>query len=475
MGFIICIMFLSSILIIGCAGKNDAIETRPNIILIMTDDQGWYDAGFNGNPHIKTPNLDALSGEGVVFDRFYSASAVCSPTRASVITGRNPLRMGIPTANSGHMKEQEITIAEILKSEGYRTGHFGKWHLGTLTTKERDSNRGGLERFASEYSIPSIHGYETFFCTEAKVPTYDPLTYPVEFREGESKKYGWAARERDEAVVAYGTAYWKGEDQKADSNLEGDDARVILDRVIPFISQSVSERSPFFLTLWIHAPHLPVVADSFYRSLYRDLSLKEQIYFGCISALDAQVGRLWNVLVEMGIEENTMVWYCSDNGPERNTPGSTGKFRERKRSLYEGGLRTPAFLIWKAQVEGNRRVAFPAVTSDYLPTILDVLNLEYPDDRPLDGESLLPLIQDPDRDRKSPIGFIYRDQHSWVNNRYKLYSPDKGARYELYDLIADPGEGLDIIDSAPEVAERMQMELTEWLRSVNNSSDGKDY
>ena len=106
---------------------------NPNIILIMSDDQGWYDVGFNGNNEIRTPNIDKLATKGVIFDRFYSASAVCSPTRASVITGRNPLRINVPTANEGHMKVEEITLPEILKERGYSTGHFGNWHLGTLT------------------------------------------------------------------------------------------------------------------------------------------------------------------------------------------------------------------------------------------------------------------------------------------------------------------------------------------------------
>ena len=167
-------------------------QEKPNIILIMTDDQGWFDTGFNGNKRLQTPNLDKLAKKGIILDRFYSAAPVCSPTRASVITGRNPLRIGIPTANQGHMKEEEITIAELLKEEDYVTGHFGKWHLGTLTKKELDSNRGGKEKFFKDFSIPTMHGYDEFFCTESKVPTYDPMVYPKEFQNGTSKRYGWA-------------------------------------------------------------------------------------------------------------------------------------------------------------------------------------------------------------------------------------------------------------------------------------------
>jgi arylsulfatase len=184
---------LTKLLFVGGVGIFACKEPakRPNIILIMTDDQGWYDAGFNGNTEILTPWTDSLASSGVVFNRFYSASAVSSPTRASLITGRNPLRMNIPYANKGQMKDEEITIPEILKNEGYSTGHFGKWHLGTLTKSVLDANRGGREEFLDEYSIPTEHGYDISFCTESKVPTFDPMVYPVSFTEGESKRYGW--------------------------------------------------------------------------------------------------------------------------------------------------------------------------------------------------------------------------------------------------------------------------------------------
>ena len=241
---------------------------RPNIILIMTDDQGWYDVGFNGNKEIITPNLDNLASTGIILDRFYSASAVCSPTRASVITGRNPLRIEIPNANAGHMKEQEITLPEILKRQGYRTGHFGKWHLGTLTKITKDANRGGQEKNFEHYSIPTMHGYDEYFCTESKVPTFDPMIYPGIFEEGESKRYGWKARENSELTELYGTAYWTGIEEKETTNLNGDDAGIIMDRAIPFIEKSARENTPFFTTIWIHTPHLPVVSDSVHRNLY---------------------------------------------------------------------------------------------------------------------------------------------------------------------------------------------------------------
>lgn len=464
------IFLLSSVIAIS-----NLFAQKPNIILIMTDDQGWYDAGFNGNEELKTPNLDKLAGRGIILDRFYSASAVCSPTRASVITGRNPLRMNIPDANSGHMRTEEITLAELLKEQGYTTGHFGKWHLGTLTKLQQDANRGGKAEFLQDYSIPTMHGYDRYFCTESKVPTFDPMIYPAVFEEGESKRFGWRAVSNGSPAKNYGTAYWSGVEEKDTSNLEGDDARIIMDRAIPFIESSVKEDKSFFSTIWIHTPHLPVVSDSVYRDYYSEMDLRKQIYYGTLTAMDDQIGRLWSKLEALGIQEETMIWFCSDNGPENRTPGSAGDFRERKRSLYEGGVRVPAFVVWKGHLKNGGRSYFPSVTSDYLPTILDVLDIEYPDTRPIDGESLWSVLQGEKEKREKPIGFVYKQRISWVNNRYKLISVDKGKTFELYDLIEDRPEKDNIIKQKPELASSMKAELQQWMSSVEDSKNGLDY
>lgn len=451
-------------------------SNKPNIILIMTDDQGWYDAGFNGNTEIRTPWLDSLAKSGVIFDRFYSASAVCSPTRASLITGRNPLRMNIPYANSGHMKNEEITISEILKKEGYTTGHFGKWHLGTLTTSELDANRGGKKQFINDYTIPSKHGYDAFFCTESKVPTYDPMVYPTTFIDGESKHYGWRAVKTTDTVSSYGTSYWTNANQKETANLKGDDSRVIMDRVIPFIKNAYKNEQPFFTTIWFHTPHLPVVSDSIYRSYYKNMDLTKQIYYGTLTALDDQIGRLWQTLEARNLDKETIIFFCSDNGPERQTPGSAGPFRAKKRSLYEGGVRVPAFAIWKNKIKGGKRIDFPSVTSDYLPTILDILEIDYPDARrPIDGVSILKAMKEEKSERLKPIGFICKPQISWVTHQYKLIGNKKEGPFELYDLINDKTESKDISKEYPDIVNTLKADLKKWLKSVENSNLEMDY
>lgn len=441
-------------------------QKRPNILLIMSDDQGWFDVGFNGNKEIKTPHSDFLASQGVILDRFYSASAVCSPTRASVMTGRNPERIAVPHANMGHLDKAEITLAEVLKKEGYATGHFGKWHLGTFTTTEKDANRGGNPKERIHFTIPSEHGYDDYFSTESKVPTYNPMQQPVTFQKNESLQMGWNSRSDKSETTYFGTAYWETGNKKVTENLEGDDSKLIMDHLLHFIDKSKENRKPFFSTVWFHTPHLPVVTNQKYRSLYPNKTQYEQNYLGAITALDEQLGRLWAYLEKIGEAENTIIFYCSDNGPEEKTPGSAGVFRADKRDLYEGGVRVPAFVVWKGKLKGGKKIDAPMVTSDYFPTVLNALNLPLPANRAYDGKNIWNLINENDAKRNQPIGFILSNKHSWVTDQYKLISVDNGKTYELYDLIKDKSEQHNIISSEPDIAAKMKQELDVWLKDI---------
>ncbi len=462
------------LLFAGCAEPNASTEaaatSQPNIILVMTDDLGWGDVGFNGHAYIKTPNLDRLANDGIIFDRFYSASPVCSPTRASALTGRHPRRLDIKNANDGHMLAWEITLAELLSDAGYATGHFGKWHLGTLTTQMQDANRGRVGD-STNFSLPTQHGFDEYFSTESKVPTFDPMIKPAVFdtTRGEGLRYGWAAIEGDRERQAYGTKYWTHPDAPEMENLEGDNSRIIMDRVLPFIDRANAVGQPFFSVIWFHTPHLPVVADEALRNDYSGRSHAEQIYFGTISAMDAQVGRLWDRLESLGEAENTLLWFASDNGPENGTPGTAGPFRERKRSLHEGGVRVPAFAIWPARLDGGQRISTPAVTSDYLPTLVEYLDLSYPDDRELDGISLVHLLAGHQEQRGRPIGFHIRENRSWVDDTFKLISKDDGETYELYNIVEDPSEKRDISDENSARVQEMKAGLDAWLWSIEVS------
>jgi len=278
----------------------------------------------------------------------------------------------------------------------------------------------------------------------------------------------------------FGTAYWVGPGQKVAKNLEGDDSRIIMDRVIPFIRNATEANRPFFTVIWFHAPHLPVVAGPRHRALYKDQPDEGQRYCGCITAMDEQLGRLRNELRNLGVAENTMLWFCSDNGPEakEDTPtnGTAGPFRGRKRSLFEGGVRVPGLLEWPARIGTPRIVKIPCCTSDYVPTILDMLQVGSEGmPRPVDGISLRPLIEGRMESRPRPIAFESRQQRSLTDNRFKLISQDGGKSYMLFDLLEDPGETTDLASAKPDVVETMKTILDAWRASCRDSRAGEDY
>lgn len=457
------------------SAQAQAPAVHPNVILCMADDQGWGDVAYNGHPYLLTPNLDAMSRAGLRFDRFYAGAPVCSPTRGSALTGRHPYRYGIYTANTGHLRAQEATLAEALKSQGYATGHFGKWHVGTLTRDRPDGRRGGRADAREHYSPPWENGFDECFSTEVQMPTWDPM--------------------KNQAFPAQ---YWTGPGEHATGNLEGDDSRIVMDRALPFIRRAAARRQPFFAAIWFHAPHEPVAAGPEYRRLYSSFSEDEQHYYGCITALDEQVGRLRKDLREIGAADNTMLWYCSDNGPEgmntttRRRRGSAGPLRGRKRSLFEGGVRVPGLLEWPARIPESRLTSIPCSTLDYFPTVLGALGFEMQGrSQPVDGVNLAPLIEGSMRQRPRPIGFQTpgRDEiatqarlgspdHALVENRYKLLSfLDDGREAEdlLFDIGIDPGERYNLAAEQPDLVARMKAQLKQWDASCAASDRGEDY
>jgi arylsulfatase A-like enzyme len=452
----------------SCLPLRGAPANRPNIILMMADDLGWGDPGFNGNRIIHTPNLDAMAKAGIRFTRFYSGGPVCSPTRGTCLTGRHYFRYGVTHANEGMLPKQEITIARMLKPLGYRTGHFGKWHLGTLTRDIKDGRRGGPG--TKTYMPPWEHGFDVSFSTEQAVPTWDPM--------------------KDQPFV---TKYWEGPGKSAAENVEGDDSRVMMDRVVPFVTQAAKAGDPFLAVVWFHAPHQPVKAGPRYRAMYSQHSEGEQHYYGCITALDEQVGRLRRELGNLGIAGNTMIWFASDNGPEGLTSdqgtnrGVTGGLRGRKRSLFSGGVNVPGLLEWPGHAQAGRVVEISCSTLDYLPTVKEVTGATLPGKpRPIDGISLAPLIQGKMQTRPTPICFRYMDPKkamhgspmvAMLEGRYKLLSNLAGdtANDMLFDVVADRAEQNNIIARHADLAKSMQRRLRDWVESCKASHAGADY
>ncbi|WP_430931159.1 sulfatase-like hydrolase/transferase [Saccharicrinis sp. 156] len=437
-------------------------KQKPNIVIVMADDLGWGDVGFNGNKIIKTPGLDKLASSGVVLDRFYSAAPVCSPTRGSCLTGRHPFRYGIYFANVGFMKKEEITLAEVLKKEGYTTGHFGKWHLGAISNTILDGRRGGAE--TKYLSTPWDNGFDECFSTEQAVPTWNPM-------ENQSLKNP--------------TRYWTAPGVYETENLKGDDSRVIMDRALPFMQKAVADEKPFFTVIWFHTPHSPVVAGPKYLDMYKEYDENKQHYYGCITAMDAQMARLQSELKVLGVDKNTVITFCSDNGPAgegggirqhpgKRQQGTSGGFRGRKGSLYEGGVRVPAFIVWPNQIQPNERIDFPGVTNDYFSTVLGLVGINIPDDRPYDGIDLIKAIKADKKERDGFIGFQSKTQKSLVTQQYKLITID-GEKFELYDLLNDPKETNNIAATHPKVVEEMKLQLEEWVESCKRSDEGNDY
>ena len=450
---------------------------KPNFILCMADDLGWGDTGFNGHPRIITPHLDAMARSGVKLTRYYAGAPVCSPTRGSCLTGRNPFRYGIPTANVGHLLKDEINLAGLLSKRGYATGHFGKWHLGTLSAGF--SGKGTGRKPEKNFMTPGMAGFGVWFASEFSIATYNP--YDPE------NAHCAAARKGDLRAL-----FWHNGKPLA-KPLSGCTSRMVMDKALPFITKAADEKKPFLAVIWFHAPHLPVVGHPKYMEAhYRDLPDNEQHYFSCITALDAQMGRLRTHLRTLKIEQNTMLCFASDNGPEGNpgprghSQGTSGKFRGRKRSLYEGGVRVPAVVEWPGTLE-PREVDTPCVSSDYFPTISALLNLPLAR-RPYDGINILPVLEGTQQKRGNPIGFRFGRDRTLVDDRYKLVHNKGGlkrrrsdngkvpvAEFELYDLRADASETRNIAEKSPEVTGRMKRQLAAFMKSCEASANGNDY
>ncbi len=464
---------------------------KPNIVLVMADDLGYGDVGYTGNPVQKTPHLDAMAREGIRFDRFYAAAPVCSPTRGSCLTGRHPFRYNIPWAGEYPLPHEEITLAEALKTAGYATGHFGKWHVGGLSKTVKQSYFAGPVD-PETYSPPWEHGFDVCFTTESMMPTYNPYyhvggefgTDTYRFVAGKpiakgQRTGGFTCRDR----------YWTGPGRMVDEWLEGDDSAIIMDRALQFITRCARAEKPFLSLVWFHTPHTPVVAGDEDREPYAEHPMEAQHWHGSIAAMDKQIGRLRTELKKLGISDNTIVWFCSDNGPSYiHDLNSTGGLRGKKATLWEGGIRVPAVMEWPARLKEARVVKAPVSTSDFYPTLLTVLGITMPNQPVLDGIDVLPLIEGRLSERPGAIAFQapVKSKHDvlavpgskqlcLIDDRYKLISVDGGKTWFLYDLVQDPKEERDIAVRKPGIVAGMRAELMPWVESCKESAAGADY
>ena len=341
---------LRSILLLAFAAVT-AFAERPNIVLVMTDDQGWGQTGYYNHPVLKTPNLDAMAANGLRLDRFYAGAPVCSPTRATVLTGRASFRTGVPSHGYA-LRLQEKSVAKALKDAGYATGHFGKWHLNGL--------RGaGAPVLGDDSHSPGAFGFGEWMTVTNFFET-DPL---------------------------FGRHTGKFEQMK------GDSSEVIMTQALEFIGRQTKAKKPFFAVVWDGSPHSPWVASEEDRAAFKDLDEKAQHHYGELVAVDRSVGQLRKGLRDLGVADNTIVWFCSDNGGlPKFEPDTVGGLRGYKGSVYEGGLRVPGIIEWPAGIK-PRITSYPAGTIDMFPTIADIVGLPKSSMLPVvDGVSLKPLF-----------------------------------------------------------------------------------
>ena len=425
-------IFLFIISLFSCEQSID--NERPNIILIMTDDQGWGQTGYYDHPVLQTPNLDAMAKNGLRFDRFYAGAPVCSPTRASVLTGRTNDGRGV--LDHGYaLRKQEKTIAVALKNEGYATGHFGKWHLNGL--------RGpGVPVLKEDSHSPGKFGFDHWL-TVTNFFDIDPLM-------SENGSF---------------------------IDLKGNSSDIIVGKALEFIKEKSNQNLPFFTVIWDGSPHDPFVASEKDRSNFKSLNENSQHHYGELVAFDRSLGVLRKTLKDLGLENNTILWYCSDNGGLRNIlPSTVGGLRGSKTTIWEGGLRVPAVIEWP-QVIKPRITHYPASTMDIFPTIADILDLPETDLlKPVDGISLKPIFKNDIKNRDKKIPFRYKDQGALVDNNFKLVATSiQKKEFELYDLENDSGETTNLAAQNPMIFNQMKKDFLKWGKSIDSSLDGIDY
>ena len=476
-------------------------EQPPNIVLMMGDDHGWEETGYNGHPHVKTPVLDGIAATALRLDRFYAGHPTCSPTRASFLTGRHPNRMG--TFSPGwSLRPEEITIAHVLTKAGYRCGHFGKWHVGAVK-KESPLNPGamGFQEWLS---------HDNFF----------ELNPSLSRNGGPPKVY------------------------------PGESSEILIDEAIRFIDNARQSNQPFLSVIWFGSPHEP------YSGLDDDLALYDELpgkytkqvrltsnetgqpttrpqgevlreRYAEITAMDRAIGKLRTHLAEQGLRENTLLFYCGDNGTSADS-ALGAPHRGVKGQVYEGGILVPGLVEWPAQITTPRVSTVRASTSDLLPTLCALVDADLPD-RPIDGMDLTSVLDGRQQTRSNPLYFWQYDtsrydrmdlrpyiapelqegttplaklmagkatrdftnfHHPVVTeadyggaraiivdqNKLVIHEAKEGNRkLELFDLAADPQEKRNILNAHPELAKQLETQLRNWQESVLDSLSGADY
>ncbi len=431
-----------SLLLCFCASAAAAPAPRPNIIVLLCDDLGYGDLSCFAHPEIRTPHLDQLARDGVTFTDCYSASPVCSPSRAGLMTGRNPNRLGIRDwipPNSGiFLRPGEITVAQLLKKSGYHTFHAGKWHLNSRTDgSERTPGDAGFDHwlYTQNNAAPSHLHARNFIRNGTPA---DPLPGPS-----------------SHVVVAEATRWL--DTTRAPAAAKPD--------------------APFFLNLWFHETHEPVAATDEFLALYAtEPNLDRRHYLANATQMDAAVGKLLRYLDDHGLRENTFIFFSSDNGPEtlnryrgaQRSHGSPGPLRGMKLHVTEAGYRVPGIIRWPGHAQPGTISAEPICSLDFLPTACALAGIAPPADRALDGGNLLPVFSGQSVTRPHPLywqyDFALNEPQTLAlrDGPWKLLANSTLDQVELYHLSSDIAEKQNVAAQHPDRVKTM----TATMRSL---------
>lgn len=447
-------------------------KQKPNFIQILTDDQGYGDLACFGHPVIWSPNIDGLAKEGIKFSNCYSAHATSSPSRAAILTGRTPFRNGvyrwIPAKHFCHLRNSEVTIAQLLRDNGYNTAHFGKWHL----SQYKEQHIKGTKQYCNfEFDFneeqPSLkdYGYDYYFAT-GNVARPDHKNPENFFLNGEAL-----------------------------GKLEGYSAQLVAQQFSKWLKHRKNKDKPFFVTIWFNEPHGPVNSAPRFMAHYKrikDKSLAQ--YYANVSQIDNAVGLITQALKETGEYDDTLIWYTSDNGPEGNgfgtfgqtdSPydrsrfrGETGGLRGRKRHNYEGGIRVPGIISWpngfkQYNIKAGNISGTPIHGCDVMPTLLELAQIKKSPEITVDGTSIVPLLQGKQFQREKPLFWRNEQLIALRSGNWKIVGDSFRKTFELYNLDIDYRETTDVSSFYPELFEQLKKELIEYDKEV--LAEGPDW
>jgi N-acetylgalactosamine-6-sulfatase len=426
--------------------------TRPNIIFIFADDWGYGDLGVYGNTEVVTPNIDKMASEGTRFTQFHVTSGVCSPSRSSVLTGLFPARNRVHGHFAGNKVNARrnmpnylndslaVYLPKTMQNAGYKTAHFGKWHLGG----------GGKPHGDPSAPEPKEYGYDETRVWNGNGPTW----------KGDKK---WAT-----------TRY-----MDSDSLWVQSSSRIVVDETIDFIKRNKG-KEPLFVNLWLKDPHTPLWPSEEQRKSFKGLSPSKETYYAVLKDADFHVGRLLKSLSEMGLDENTLVIFSSDNGPAGWGPskeaGSTAGLRGRKVDILQGGVVVPFIVKWKNHIQANKVDSTSVLsTVDLLPTFASLAQIELPKDYAIDGENITSILENKSFKRTKPLFWEWRfpkvKTDHWAegavrNGDFKLLFNEKINRDELYNISKDPFEKNNLAENNMQTLSELKSLWNNWKKDL---------